>query len=569
MRRQLLAAALTPLSVALILALSPRSRGQDDTPAAAGIDVMARGPVHEAYAEPAQVRPEPSPVIPRQPPDPIQETPPDQKPEGDNVIWIPGYWAWDSDRNDFIWVSGCWRDVPPNRQWTPGAWQEVEGGCQWTPGFWSEAGQEEFQYLPDPPASVEEGPNTPIPDEDSTYVPGCWVWREGRYLWRPGFWQRFEPGWVWITAHYIWTPAGCVFVDGYWDFPLEQRGLLFAPVAVTRRFLAAETAFVPSYVVQPDFLLTALFVRPETCHYYFGDYFSEDYLRAGYIPWVNYRIGKASYDCNYAYYRHALASREWESNLRSLYAARFEGTVPRPPRTFAQQSEVLRTLRGERSAEAPVNRNINMTRLQNASVLAPLNRVHNLRVTNMATLGAARGSEARPPSHVMRLQEVPRDARLSEQRSATRFHEAAQQRRQEEHRILPSAPAPHREAPPPRGTPPHREAPPQGTAPPHRATPPPQNPPPPHRETPPQRVSPPSVHLPAAHPPARPPAASQPHPQPPAASRPTQPQPRPAPHPPAAAHHPAPPAPPKPPAPVHHQPPPMPPHHDTPHPPHK
>lgn len=32
--------------------------------------------------------------------------PPDQKPEGDDVAWIPGYWAWDDERNDFLWVSG-------------------------------------------------------------------------------------------------------------------------------------------------------------------------------------------------------------------------------------------------------------------------------------------------------------------------------------------------------------------------------------------------------------------------------------------------------------------------------
>jgi hypothetical protein len=530
MRRHLCAAGLASLSIAVALSFCPALPAQDDAAAPAGIEVLARGPVHEAYAEPAQVRPEPSPVVPRQPPAPVEEMPPEQKPEGENVVWIPGYWAWDNDRNDFLWVSGIWRDAPPDRYWVPGTWQKVESGWQWTPGFWSDARQEEFQYLPTPPPSVEEGPATPIPDEDSTYVPGCWVWRETRYLWRPGFWHRFHPGWVWIAAHYIWTPAGCVFVEGYWDFPLEQRGLLFAPVAVERRFLAERTVFVPTQVVQPDFLLTALFVRPATCHYYFGDYFTEDYQRAGFIPWVNYRINRVCYDPNFAYYRHAIASREWESNLRALYTARFEGTVPRPPQTLVQQTEIVRNLTIDRSTNVTVNKNINITNIQNTAVLAPLNRIHNVQVTNLAALGNRRPTELRSPQHVFRMQEVPHEQRLSEQRSAARFHEAAQQRQQVENRVLRTAPPARREGPPPA-----------------------------------VRLN---VPHPAAHPPARP-AEVHPQPHPPAAGRPQQPATKPAPRPPAPEPRPAAPRPaaPRPPAPEHHQAPPMPPAHHAPPPP--
>ena len=46
-----------------------------------GVEVLARGPVHEAYAEPVDARPQATPVIPRQPPDPVDELPPDQRPE--------------------------------------------------------------------------------------------------------------------------------------------------------------------------------------------------------------------------------------------------------------------------------------------------------------------------------------------------------------------------------------------------------------------------------------------------------------------------------------------------------
>src|SRR5262245_20081584 len=89
--------------------------GQREEPRASpdeGIEVLARGPVHEAFAEPAETRPQPSAVVEKRPPDPIDEVPPDEKPEGDDVVWVPGYWAWDGDREDYLWVSG-FRRVPP------------------------------------------------------------------------------------------------------------------------------------------------------------------------------------------------------------------------------------------------------------------------------------------------------------------------------------------------------------------------------------------------------------------------------------------------------------------------
>src|SRR4051794_3220896 len=63
---------------------------------AARPEVQARGPVHEAFAQPGEVRPRPSPVAPKAPPAPVNELPPDVRPEGDNVAWVPGYWAWDA-----------------------------------------------------------------------------------------------------------------------------------------------------------------------------------------------------------------------------------------------------------------------------------------------------------------------------------------------------------------------------------------------------------------------------------------------------------------------------------------
>ncbi|MFO0821968.1 MAG: hypothetical protein U0792_02425 [Gemmataceae bacterium] len=148
-------------------------------------EVLARGPVHEAFATTVEM-PVASPVVMKQPPDPIEELPPEEKPAGDNVLWIPGYWHWDDDDDRFIWISGFWRSAPPGRLWVPGSWREVRGGWQWAPGFWQEpppqqavqpaqAQEPEIQYLPPPPATIEVGPTTPAATATSFYVPGSWV----------------------------------------------------------------------------------------------------------------------------------------------------------------------------------------------------------------------------------------------------------------------------------------------------------------------------------------------------------------------------------------------------------
>ena len=115
--------------------LAAKASAQKDEPATReGVEVLSRGPVHEAFATPSEARPLPSDVVPKKPPDPIEELPPDEKPADDQVLWIPGYWGWDDDQKDYLWVSGFWRVPPPNRQWVPGSWQQVDGGWQWTAG---------------------------------------------------------------------------------------------------------------------------------------------------------------------------------------------------------------------------------------------------------------------------------------------------------------------------------------------------------------------------------------------------------------------------------------------------
>src|SRR5262245_13015070 len=84
-----------------------------------GVETLTRGPIHEAFANPADTDPQPSPVVADKPPADVPEQPPAYQPEG-NFIWIPGYFEWDEDRPGFIWVTGVWRQSPPGQRWMPG-----------------------------------------------------------------------------------------------------------------------------------------------------------------------------------------------------------------------------------------------------------------------------------------------------------------------------------------------------------------------------------------------------------------------------------------------------------------
>ncbi len=360
----------------LALALLPAAgitQPADRVPTPPGMEALPRGPVHEAFAQPTDVNPQPGPVIPRQPPRAIEEQPPDQKPDGS--AWVPGYWQWDEERSDFIWVSGFWRVPPPGRQWVPGSYRQTDKGFQWTPGVWISQNQQQLNVLPPPPRSIENGPAQPAPANNSIYVPGTWMYRQSGYAWRPGYWIDYRPDLVWCPAQYYWTPAGYVFVDGYWDYPLAGRGLLFAPMAFNGPvWNQPGFCYVPNFVVSVNFLPTALFVRPAWGHYYFGDYFGAGFARAGFTPWVNYRWGPRFYDPLYVHGYYANGAG-WGRNLNTLYANRAAGQAILPPRTLGQQNTLIQNINVNRT-------NVNVT---NVRVLSPLNQAtdHGFRMTTL------------------------------------------------------------------------------------------------------------------------------------------------------------------------------------------
>jgi len=317
------------------LAAPPAPAAADD-----GAQVLTRGPVHEAFAETVTFDPQPGVVVPKAPPAAIEELPPEQRLDGANVAWIPGYWGWDDERNDFLWVSGIWRDLPPGRQWVPGYWGQSAQGHQWTSGYWADAQATNVQYLPEPPATAEAGPNIAAPSPDATWLPGSWLWLQNRYAWRPGFWAAAQSNWDWVPSHYVWAPRGYVFVDGYWDYSIGRRGVLFAPVYFNNSMYAQPGfSYSPTMVINPAVFADNLFLRPQYQHYYFGDYYAANYRAAGFYPSYSYNSGRYGYDPIYAHERwQHRGDGQWEQRVADDFQNRRDHVDARPPRTWAAQA---------------------------------------------------------------------------------------------------------------------------------------------------------------------------------------------------------------------------------------
>jgi len=297
-------------------------------------EVLTRGAIHEAFAQPVVFNASPTTVVPQKPPEAIEEMPPEQKPAGDHVTWIPGYWSWEHEQQKFIWTSGIWRAMPAGVEWVPGYWADAEGGCQWVCGFWRKNDQTEVTYLPQkPPDTLEQGQVGAAPGPNYVWIPGVWIWRGDRYAWRAGYWAACNPDWIWVPAHYVWTPSGYLFVDGHWDYTMERRGMIFAPV-VFRPGVVVGAGYVYTPAIAMDFGVCTgcLFCHPGFGCYCFGDYYGPAYVGVGIYPWFAFHR-RFGYDPVFAYYNWHYGPA-WHNRMVVDYRFRIDHFDARPPRTF-------------------------------------------------------------------------------------------------------------------------------------------------------------------------------------------------------------------------------------------
>ncbi len=402
-----------------------------------GIEILASGPVHEAFAEPIVFDPKPGVVVPKAPPEQVEELPPDQRPAGAHVAWVPGYWSWDEDRDNYLWVSGFWRALPPGREWVPGYWAEVTGGWQWVSGFWANAADDETVYLPQPPETIEAGPSTPQPGPDYFWAPGCWYWRDSNYVWRPGYWSAGQSNWMWSPAHYVWTPRGFVFVGGYWDYTLPRRGMLFAPVYFNSPFYSQPGyRFTPTMAVNLGLLTNHFFVGLGQRHYYYGDYYASSYGNRGMYPWFAFAGSRRGYDPIYSYYQnhYGRTDRNWANRIRSDYEFRRDHEEARPERVASLNPRIVRQdgqrADGDRPLVQPLSQFAAAQETQGALVTLPsqqrteiakvAQQTREFTKTRMKTEADTKNSLVPPPGDQAKKTEVqPGQDANKELRSAT------------------------------------------------------------------------------------------------------------------------------------------------------
>ena len=322
----------------------------DDLLESDGSTVMMRGPLHEAYAEQFSENPTPGDVVGKEPPESINEQPPAFQPEGERIQWITGYWGWDVELQDYIWVTGIWRNVPPGQQWIPGYWTSVGDGWQWISGFWMAVETEELLYLPMPPKSIDQGPSSPAPGDDFFWLSGSWQYNQGQYLWQAGHWAQGFDEWIWVPSRYVWTPSGCIYRTGYWDYGIVQRGTVFCPVVFANGY--TQQPFTPNYTVEVGPLLLAnLFVAPGFHHYYYGNYQAYQGKQNLY-PWVNYYQRARGFDPLYSYYAYQQRNSNWIRQISRIEHQIVTDSTFQSQPTVAGQLRAMRNLQGQQASLA-------------------------------------------------------------------------------------------------------------------------------------------------------------------------------------------------------------------------
>ena len=157
----------------------------------------------------------------------------------------------------------------------------------------------------------------------------------------PAHWVTARENWCWTPSYYRWTPLGYVYVDGYWDYPVVNRGVVFAPVRFRRDYCEQPGFYYsPFTVILASVFSDYLFVRPNYCHYYFGDYYDVGY-RNRYYASYDYGWRNRGYDPIFAHNRwENRGDRSWFRDRQNDFNYRRDNAFARPPRTLAALNQL-------------------------------------------------------------------------------------------------------------------------------------------------------------------------------------------------------------------------------------
>lgn len=200
-------------------------------------------PVNEAVVGTTPLPPEadtapPAPVV--------EDKPPPPEPAD---VWVPGYWWWSRTTKHYAWVTGAWRNPPPDHVWTPGSWVGATGHYNWHPGFWGPKGYAPIvAEIAPPPPRVEAMPASP--GSGYVWAPGYYAFKDKAYAWTPGVWNRPpQPGFGWVAPTYVNTGGHYYFQPGRWDHPIAQRGVAYRPDPLVKPGAHFKPVALPAAVI--------------------------------------------------------------------------------------------------------------------------------------------------------------------------------------------------------------------------------------------------------------------------------------------------------------------------------
>ena len=292
------------------------------------VEVMTRGPVHEAYAVPVSAGQTAGVIVPKQPPAPIEEVPPDMKPEGaerrlDSRLLELGRRTQGFHLGQRRVARAAARLPLDARLLAGGAGPGVPVG---------------FRLLDAGPCAKKR----PImPSRHKASRPGPPVRRPARTIsGSPATGNGRGP--LCLAARLLGGAAspigsGCRrLITG-----VRGAGSMCLAIGIIR-WSAAGWSFRPSIsrpvaVYRPAVCLDvgvfsfSLFCRPGYGHYYFGDYYDDRYVAFGIRPWFYFNSPRYGYDPLFGYYRW-YHEAHWASGIGTTICPAGTSTIAPIPR---------------------------------------------------------------------------------------------------------------------------------------------------------------------------------------------------------------------------------------------
>ena len=131
-----------------------------------------------------------------------------------------------------MWVTGVYRVPPQGRTFVPGYWHAIRTRVwRWVAGFWASSSRKMSLH-----ASTPRGPGRERPIDAGArrqfrpISPVCGSIANGRFCLRPVSGRHSRSAGSGSRRNISGPRVVILMIDGYWDYPMEERGLVFAPV---------------------------------------------------------------------------------------------------------------------------------------------------------------------------------------------------------------------------------------------------------------------------------------------------------------------------------------------------